>query len=372
MDRLTVKIGILTSSRADYGVYQPLLKKMSGDSFFQLELIAFGTHLSKLHDYTVRLIERDNFGKIHTLDTLSDEDSQAGTVKSYAKTISEFADFWQRNHYDIVFCLGDRFEMNAAVQAGIPFGIRFAHLYGGETTLGAYDNIYRHQISLASQLHFTATELFSKRVSEITNDYSNVHAIGSLSLDELSFFEPKPKADFLNEFGIRDDDYALVTFHPETMSFEKNTVFAKEMRLALARISEHLKIVVTMPNADTMGSVYREELAALRSEYPEKVTLIENFGKDNYFSAMHYAKLLIGNTSSGIVEAASFKKYVVNVGDRQKGRLQSENIVNCAFTSDKIYNAAVEVINGKPFSGENVYFRNGAADKVIKVLKEHA
>lgn len=365
-----MKIGILTSSRADYGIYQPLLKKMSNDSYFQVEIIAFGTHLSKLHDYTLKIIEKDNFGKVYALETLIDDDTQLGTAKSYAKTISVFADFWNENNYDLVLCLGDRFEMNAAVQSGIPFGVKFAHLYGGETTLGAFDNIFRHQISLASQLHFTATEQFSKRVSEITQDFSNVFVIGSLSLDELFSFQPKPKTIFLEQFGISKGDYVLVTFHPETMSFDKNTIYAKEMRLALSKISEHMNVVVTMPNADTRGSVIRQELMLLHSEHLDRVVLVENFGKDNYFTAMYHSKMLIGNTSSGIIEAASFNKYVINVGNRQKGRLQSKNIVNCDFIASDIYNVAMKLYTSKPYEGENIYFRKGAADKVIKILKE--
>jgi GDP/UDP-N,N'-diacetylbacillosamine 2-epimerase (hydrolysing) len=161
-----MKIGILTSSRADYGIYIPLLNKLLEDSYFNIEIIAFGTHLSKSHGFTIDDIEQLNFSKIHKISTLISNDDESSIATTYGLTVIRFADLWLKNKFDLVFCLGDRFEMSAAVQAGIPFGIKFAHIHGGETTLGAIDNIYRHQITIASVLHFTASEIFKKKVSE--------------------------------------------------------------------------------------------------------------------------------------------------------------------------------------------------------------
>jgi len=365
-----MKIGILTSSRADYGIYLPLLQKLKCDSFFEMEIIAFGTHLSKNHGYTLTDIKKDNYSVIHTISSLISNDDEPSIVTSYGLTVLKFADFWQNNKYDLVFCLGDRFEMSAAVQAGIPFGVKFAHLHGGETTLGAIDNVYRHQITLASSLHFTATEVFKEKVANLIGASNGIFSVGSLSLNNIKDFTPIEKNIFYEKFSIPQDEFALVTFHPETMSLQDNVQYADEMKKALLKISEKVFVIITMPNADTQGSVYREVIEELKKEFSDRFLLIENFGKLNYFSAMYYSKILLGNTSSGILEAASFGKYVVNVGDRQKGRMQSNNIFNCEFEQNAIVSAVDKTINSGEFKGENIYYKDKVADNIIKIVKE--
>ena len=351
-----MKIGVLTSSRADYGIYLPLLQILKIDSFFELEIIAFGTHLSKGHGYTLTNIIKDGYAKIHTVSSLISNDDEISIASTYGLTILKFADFWGCQNYDLVFCLGDRFEMSAAVQAGIPFGIKFAHLHGGETTLGAIDNIYRHQISLASMFHFASTESYKERISDIIGSSEGVYSVGSLSLNDILSYKPIEKSVFFKEFNIPDKEYALVTFHPETKAFRENLIYALEMQNALLRISDSIFVIITMPNADTEGSIYRDAILKLKMQKPEHFLLIENFGKVNYFSAMYYAKVLIGNTSSGILEAASFGKYVVNVGDRQKGRSQSANVLNCKFEETAINSNFTKALCLGNFNGNNIYF----------------
>lgn len=365
-----MRLGILTSSRADYGIYLPLLQKIKVDSFFELEIIAFGTHLSKSHGYTINEIEKEGYPVIHSISSLISNDDEQSIATSYGLTVLKFADFWAHHHYNLVFCLGDRFEMSAAVQSGIPFGVKFAHIHGGETTLGAIDNVYRHQITLASVLHFTATEEFKNKVTSLLETTEGISTVGSLSLDNLNSFIPIEKNIFYDTFRILNEDYALVTFHSETVSAKVNYQYAKSMRNALLKVAENLFLVITMPNADTLGSIYREEIIELKNELPERVLLIENFGKQNYFSAMHYSKILIGNTSSGILEAASFGKYVVNVGDRQKGRVQSDNILNCEFKESAIITTVNKANAFGEFNGENAYFKHGVAENIIKTIKE--
>jgi GDP/UDP-N,N'-diacetylbacillosamine 2-epimerase (hydrolysing) len=363
-----MKIGILTSSRADYGIYLPLLQKLKVDNFFNLEIIAFGTHLSKSRGYTVAEIEQHRYQSIHKISSLVSNDDEQAIATSYGLTALKFADFWQANQYDLVFCLGDRFEMSAAVQAGIPFGVKFAHIHGGETTLGAIDNIYRDQITHASILHFTATDLFNNKVRTLTGSLANIHTVGSLSLDGIENFKPIEKTLFYDKFKIPNQEFALITFHPETIAPQVNKAFAIDMRIALAQIATKLFLIVTMPNADTMGSVFRLEIEKLKNEYPNQVLCIENFGKENYFTAMYYAKLLIGNTSSGILEAASFGKYVINVGDRQKGRAQSANVIDTAFNKEEIVNGVNTALK-KEFKGKNIYYKENTSKLVIKLIK---
>jgi len=365
-----MRIGVLTSSRADYGIYLPLLEKIKKDSFFELEIIAFGTHLSKSHGYTLKDIEKDGYPIVHSISSLISNDDEQSIATSYGLTILKFSDFWANHSYDLVFCLGDRFEMSAAVQAGIPFGVKFAHVHGGETTLGAIDNIYRHQITLASVLHFTATEIFTNRIANLIDSSDGLHTVGSLSLDNIKSFIPIDKKIFFDTFRIPNEDYALVTFHPETVTSKDNYQYALEMKNALAQIAETMFVVITMPNADTLGSIYREAILKLHSEVPQRILLIENFGKLNYFSAMYYSKILIGNTSSGILEAASFGKYVLNVGNRQKGRVQSGNVLNCEFEKSAIISNFIKATSFEKFNGENVYYKQGVANAIIKNVKE--
>jgi len=363
-----MKIGVLTSSRADYGIYKPLLDKLKSDKFFNLEIIAFGSHLSINHGFTISDIERDGYRIIHRISSLISNDDEQSIASSYGLTILKFADFWVLNDYDLVLCLGDRFEMSAAVQAGIPFGVKFAHLHGGETTLGAIDNIYRHQISLASELHFTSTEEYSEKVIQLVGSSDHVYTVGSLSLDGIEQFIPVERQFLLSRFNVPNDDFALVTFHSETVDSSENKNLAIEMRSALSQIVTELSLVITMPNADTMGSVFRSEIEKLKLEFPERVICVENFGKENYFSAMHYSKVLIGNTSSGILEAASFGKYVINVGNRQQGRLQSTNCINVPFNASEIVSGFRSALKLDEYFGENVYYKSSPSDQIINKL----
>lgn len=365
-----MKIGVLTSSRADYGIYIPLLQKIKFDSFFELEIIAFGTHLSKFHGFTLNEIEKGGFNKIHTISSLLSNDDELSIATAYGLTALKFADFWATQTYDCVLCLGDRFEMSAAVQAGIPYRVKFAHLHGGETTLGAIDNIYRHQMTLASSLHFTATQAYKNRVIEITGTEKGVYTEGALSLDNIHSFETIEEDIFYSKFNIPKKDFVLVTFQPETVAARENIAYAQIMKKALSKIVQKINLVITMPNADTLGTVYREAKEELKQKYPNNIVLIENFGKVNYFSAMKYTKFLIGNTSSGIIEAASFGKYVVNVGDRQKGRAQSQNILDCSFDVEEIVKKSDEAKNLGEYTGENVYYKPNVASNIISILKK--
>ena len=365
-----MKIGVLTSSRADYGIYLPLLNEIKKDHFFDLEIIAFGTHLSSKHGFTLDDIENDGYDTIHKITSLIDDDSEKGIVVSYGRTVLEFSNFWKNNCFDLVFCLGDRFEMSAAVQASIPFGIKLAHIHGGETTLGAIDNIYRHQITLASDIHFVTTSDNMLKVKNLKGDAKKIYDVGSLSLNNIDKFEPIDKLIFLDKFKIPNETFALVTFHPETVSVSDNLLYVKEMKKALTVISEKINIIITMPNADTLGSLYRNELKDLKIKNPSTVFLIENFGKVNYFNAMYYAGILIGNTSSGIIEAASFNKYVINVGDRQKGRTHGNNVFNTSFDSEIIFETFNTLINKKPIEIDNVYFKNDTVKKIKSILKK--
>ena len=363
-----MKIGILTSSRADYGIYLPLLQKLKIDSFFELEIIAFGTHVSKKHGFTISDIVKDGYDKIHQINSLVDDDSKKGIATSYGNTILSFSDFWAIQKFDLVFCLGDRFEMSAAVQASIPFGVKLAHIHGGETTLGAIDNIYRHQITLASQIHFVASSIFYKKVSDITGDSKNIYNVGALSLDGLKKIDLPDWSDVRSLFDIPNKEFILITFHPETINSDENKNYIEIIFETLNDLCKPHHLIITLANADTMGSLYRHSSRELKVKNPNNITLIENFGKYNYFAAMKASEMLLGNTSSGILEAASFGKYVINVGNRQLGRLRSNNVIDVSFDKNEIIESIKKINANKEFKGENKYYKANSVNKIIKII----
>ena len=365
-----MKIGVLTSSRADFGIYLPLLIELKKDSLFSLHIIAFGTHLSPNYGYTINEIKRYDFKSIHEVKTMEGfVDDEAGVSSNYGSTISLFSTFWNKNKFDLVFCLGDRYEMSAAVQAAIPFRVPFAHLHGGETTLGAIDNIFRHQITLASKLHFATTAKHSEKIIRLTGQVNNIYNVGSLSLNDLHDFQPKNRSILKKLFHIPNSPYLLVTFHPETIDLDNNIFFGEILEKVFIELQKSLHIVITMPNADTLGSIYRTKFEELSKAFPKRIITVESFGKDYYFDVMHYSTAMLGNSSSGIIEAASFNKYVINVGNRQKGRTASENVYHVEYNIEKILNTVNEVISFGDYKGENIYWKDKPAKKIIKILK---
>lgn len=368
MERLKLKIAVLTSTRADFGIYQPLLEELfiQKDNFYT-ELIVFGTHLSPFHGYTRSEIDSFIDFPVHEVYGMSLSDTPQAIANAYGNLVSSFSQFWASHTFDWVFALGDRYEMSAAVQAGIPQGVKFAHLHGGETTLGAIDNIYRHQISLASTLHFVATNAFAERVKEITNS-DLVYDVGALSLDKLQNLSLPSWSQVKEQFEITTDEFVLCTFHPETVDFGKNEVFSQEASNAIRLLSKEIPIVITLPNADTGGTIFRHAFHQQRVQFSNRIFLIESFGRLNYFTAMQQSAFLLGNSSSGIIEAASFGKYVVNIGDRQKGRPQSDNVINVPFEAQAILVSAHKALKSGNYNGNNIYHKSGTAVNILKHL----
>jgi len=296
-----MNIGVLTSTRADYGIYYSLLKALAADEETAFGLFVFGTHLSDEHGRTVTLIERDDYPIYERVDTMPERDDAAGVSWAMGKTMTNFASVWERwaERLDVVIALGDRYEMFAAVAATVSFGI----------------------------------------------------PIG------IDFSQPT----------------ILVTFHPETVARDKNEAYGKELCRALDRLTDRYQVVVTMPNADTMGSVLRRQYLALGKEN-DRVIIIESFGKIGYFSAMEFCSFMLGNTSSGIIEAASFKKYAINLGARQDGRAHSDNLITLPVRESSIL-AAVEKLeqNNLIYTGTNAYLKSGAAaTEILSALKRFA
>jgi len=365
------RIAILTSSRADYGIYLPLLKALKQDPFFELKIIAFGTHLSPFHGYTINQILNDGFEVSYQIESMLAGDSPNAISTAMALTSLKFADFWKDHQYDfdLVFCLGDRYEMFAAVTAGIPFNIQFAHLHGGEKTLGAIDNIFRHAITLASKYHFVSCKEHGERVAELTESKENIYDIGALSLDNLNSLILLSKDDFLSRLGIDlNQPTILVTIHPETVTPAMNRIYVGELAKALLELKNY-QVLITLPNADTNGTLIRNRLLQLPEHSGNRIHCFENLGSQAYFTALKFCSFLLGNTSSGIIEAASFRKWVINLGYRQKGRKQSQNIFNMPFNKTMIMQSVSEIENNPVYTGKNIYYKGNAAKNICFILK---
>ncbi len=363
-------ICVLTSSRADFGIYLPLLKKLQDDDFFDLKLVVFGTHLSKAHGETVNQILENGFTADYRIETLPEKDSPKGIADGMGKTMTAFSSFWNEygQNFDLVVSLGDRYEMFAAVMAGVPFQLPIAHLHGGETTLGAIDNVFRHAITLASRYHFVSTEEAAERVRELTQTVDHIYNVGALSLDNINNQHFLTLSEFKDKWNVDlSHKTILTTFHPETISLHENARYADELVEAIEQLKDY-QLLITMPNADTNGNVIRKAFIE-RFTGSKQVFLIENLGSQGYFTAMKHCSFLIGNTSSGIIEAASFGKYVINLGNRQKGRVCGRNVIDVPIETTKIVVAARQIETLPAPGFDNCYYNGGAADKIIEVLK---
>lgn len=363
-----MKVALLTSSRADYGISFPLLKALKSDPFFELHVIAFGTHLSFKHGETVKLIIRDGFDVSLKVDSMPKGDSPAAIAKAMGQTMINFSKVWNENQYDMIIALGDRYEMFAACACSVPFNIPIAHIHGGETTLGAIDDAFRHSITQMATWHFTTTEEYKKRVVELKGSDKNVYNVGALSIDNLLSLQLLSIQEFKAKFNIDlSIPSILITFHPETVNFEKNQEYVDNLIAALKEIRNYQHII-TMPNADTTGNMIREQLEGFIAESKNAIG-VESFGTLGYLSCMKYCTMMLGNTSSGFVEASFFPKYVINIGERQLGRILTKNIYNCKIEKDEIITAVKNFEHKQLDNKIDLYGDGTAASKIVSELK---
>jgi len=363
-----LKIALLTSSRADYGIYRPLIMELKKDSFFDLHIIAFGTHLSALYGLSIQQIIDDGFEIEHQIDTMPDGDSPLAISAAIGKAATNFSILWNKESYDLIIALGDRYEMFAACAAAIPYNIPIAHIHGGETTLGAIDDAFRNAITQMAVFHFATTEKYRQRVIEMKGSGLHVYNVGALSVDNLRSLKLFSIDEMRERFGIDlSIPSILITFHPETVAFNKNKEYIYQLISALDQIAGY-QFIITMPNSDTMGNMIRNELIKFVEKNPNAFA-IESFGTVGYLSCMKYCSMMLGNTSSGFVEAAFFPKYVINLGDRQSGRILTPNIYSCTIQKDAIVQAVTRYSEADLPQVINVYGDGFAASKIVSHLK---
>lgn len=360
---------MLTSSRADYSILLPLLKGLKEDPFFDLDIIAFGTHLSDKHGKTISLITEDGFCIKYSISSIPVSDSPSDISKAIADTILAFSDIWEIEKYDLIIAIGDRYEMFAACVSSVPFNLRIAHIHGGETTLGAFDDCFRNSITMMSRIHFTSAEKYMNRVIELKGDYRGVYNVGALSIDNLKSLDLLSISDFKLRFNIDlSNPSILITFQPETVAYSKNENYVSVLIDTLKELSQY-QLIITMPNVDTMGNLIRTKLIDF-IESKSNVFGVETFGTIGYLSCMKHCKMMIGNTSSGFIEASYFPKYVINIGDRQLGRIVTPNIKNVKIDKKSILEAVTFFETFSPEEYNNIYGDGNAALTIIEILKK--
>ena len=365
-------IGIVTVGRSDYGIYYPILRRLQTEPDLKFYLIVSGAHLSQKYGLTIDAISADGFDIGEKVEMLLSSDSPEAIAKSTGLGVIGFSKVLARHRPDILMVLGDRFEMSAAALAALPFRIPVAHIHGGELSQGAIDDALRHCITKLSHLHFVSTKAYARRVIQLGEEPWRVKVTGAPALDLLDTLPLFNEVELQNKFGIMmPESLLMVTYHPVTLQYEQTEWQVQELLAAIDACC--MPALFTLPNADTHNQVIRKliyDYARQRSS----VQVVENLGSQAYFSLMARVAAMVGNSSSGMIEAASFDLPVVNVGIRQQGRAHGTNVIHTNNQRDDIVAAIRKAVSPKFRHSikdcKNPYHHGNAADLIVHTLKE--
>tara|TARA_Y100001968_G_scaffold307274_1_gene324958 strand:+ start:1577 stop:2737 length:1161 start_codon:yes stop_codon:yes gene_type:complete len=368
------KICLVTGSRAEYGLLKHLIEEINQTNDLSLHLVVTGSHLSKRHGYTINEIKDDKFEINEIIDPYLKDDSDNSTCNSMAKIAKDISKIFSNISLDLIIVLGDRYELLSVVFSATIHKIPIAHIHGGETTQGSFDEGIRHAITKLSHLHFVSTEMYKKRVVQLGESPKNIFNVGGLGTDAIKRTKLIPKNQLEKDLGINfRQKNLLITYHPLTLSPLKNSL--DEIRAiieALKKEKETLQLF-TMPNADP-GNQMIYNIINSYVKNSRNTFSFKSLGQRKYYSCLAHVDAVIGNSSSGLLEAPSFNIGTINVGDRQKGRLSAKSIINCRPNSNSI-STAISKIYSKSFketlkNNLNPYGEGGSAKKIVNILKE--
>ena len=371
---MTRKICVITGTRAEYGLLRWVMQGIKDDPELTLQLIATGMHLSPEFGLTYCEIEQDEFVIDRKVEMLTSSDTPVGIAKSIGLGLIGFADALNELKPDLIVVLGDRFEIFSAVSAALVARIPVAHLHGGETSEGAFDEALRHSITKMSHLHFVAAEAYRQRVIQLGEQPERVFLVGGLGIDNIKRQHLLDRAalesslDF--KFGSKN---LLITFHPVTLETATAASQMDELLAALAALKD-TKLIFTMPNADTEGRSLIKRVEQFVAQH-SNARAYPSLGQFRYLSCIAQVDGVVGNSSSGLAEVPSFKKGTINIGDRQRGRLQASSVINCEPNRVSI-EAALEKLYSVDFQAglsqvPNPYGEGGASEKVLHILKHY-
>jgi len=374
-----LKICIFTGTRAEYGLLKPLMDLIKDDLNLQLQVVVSGMHLSPEFGLTYQLIEADGFNIDEKVEILLSSDSSIGLAKSVGLGLISYSESLQRMKPDIVVVLGDRFEGLAIAQACMLARLPVAHIHGGEATFGLIDEPIRHSITKMSHLHFTSTEEYRKRVIQLGEHPDRVFNVGSIGVENIRNLPLLLKEQLENEIDFRlDVPYFLITFHPVTL---ENSTARDQFETLLSCLDEiilqhehKIKIIFTKANADTDGRIINQLIDSYVINNPQNAVSFNSMGQINYLSAMKYCAAVMGNSSSGIVEAPSFQVPTVNIGDRQKGRIRAKSVIDCEPEKKLIISALCKALSIDFLDSlkeiNSPYEKPETAKNILDIIKE--
>ena len=368
------KICVVTGTRAEYGLLYWLLKFLEEDKDVELQLMVTGMHLSPEFGLTYKEIEKAGFKINKKIEMLLSSDTPIGIVKSMGLAQISFAEAYGELQPDVVVLLGDRYEVFSAASAAMISNVPIAHLHGGEATEGVVDESIRHSITKMSHLHFTATEEYKRRVIQLGEDPKRVFNVGTPGLDNISKLKLLDRKEFEEsiDFELHKRNI-IITFHPVTLENNTSSGQFKELLAAISELRD-TGFIFTKPNSDTHGRIIIELIDDFVSRHPKKACAFNSLGQVRYLSALKHVDVVLGNSSSGLTEAPSFKVPTIDIGDRQRGRIKAESVIGCkperASIVDALQTAFSDEFQEKLSSVKNPYGESGASAKIIKILKE--
>lgn len=368
------KICVITGTRAEYGLLYWTMKEIEANDNLQLQIVVTGMHLSPEFGLTYKQIEEDGFSIDDKVEMLLSSDTPSGISKSMGVAMIGFADCLEKLQPDIIVVLGDRFELLSAVSTALVARIPVAHLHGGEQTQGAFDEAIRHAITKMSHLHFTSTEQYRKRVIQLGEHPDTVFNVGATGIDNINKLQLLTRSEFEEsiQFELAKRNL-LITFHPVTL---ENASAAEQFGELLASLQqlEDTHLIFTMPNADTHGRVIMQMIHEFVQEHNQTAVVFQSLGQLRYLSAMQFVDGVIGNSSSGIIEVPSFHIGTINLGDRQKGRIRAESVIDCESERESVTQAIARLYSSE-FQERlktvvNPHGHGGAAVQIAKKLSE--
>lgn len=363
------KVAYVTSSRADYGIVRRYLHLLNGDEYIDFSVLVTGSHLEEKFGKTVDNIQADGF-KIETeIPIFMDSSSNFTIIRSMSNALELFGCYFERNKYDLLIVLGDRYEMMAVAIAAAMQKVPILHLHGGEVTYGNYDEFIRHSITKMSQYHFTSTETYRKRVIQLGENPENVFYMGALGAENCCYIDASKVNSQVKEIAV--GKYWVIAFHPETLTNINIKEQIHELLSAVDMVNEGDRVVFIGTNADTHSDVIRTSWLEYVKEH-SNTYYYENLNSDSFLYLIKHSLALIGNSSSGIIEAPSLGCYTINIGDRQKGRVRGNSILDVACDRESIRNAMLCIMK-KHYSNEtieNPYYRENAAIMYYEKTKE--
>lgn len=367
------KICVITGTRAEYGLLYWTMNALQVDDEVNLSICVTGMHLSPEFGLTYKKIHEDGFIIHEKVETLLSSDTTIGISKSIGLGIISFSEVFERLNPDLVLVLGDRYEIFAACAAAMISKIPIAHCHGGEATEGLIDEAIRHSITKMSQIHFTSTEEYKNRVIQLGEQPKNVFNVGALGIENINKLKLLTKPEFEDSIKFKLNKFNfLVTFHPVTLDNLSAEEQFKQLLIALDKFQD-TNIIFTKPNSDTDGRVIIQLIDDYVKNNPHKAIAFTSLGQLRYLSAIQFMDVVVGNSSSGIIEVPSFKKATINIGDRQQGRVKATSVIDCETDNNDIEKAIKKALSvefkEELKSSKNPYGDKNSSIEIVEVLK---